>query len=136
MDCNPPSTSVHGDSPGKNTGVDCHALLPGIFPTQGLNPGPCIAGRFFTIWATKNLLCFLPNGFQWYLPTFLYRKYMVVICRFFFLTQMALYCLLCNSFLTEPDTSEIFPCLTHRPIFKMTATEWCSIAIRVYLSTP
>ena len=25
-------------SPGKNTGVDCHALLQGIFPTQGLNP--------------------------------------------------------------------------------------------------
>ena len=30
---------VHGDSPGKNTGVGCHALLQGIFPTQGLNPG-------------------------------------------------------------------------------------------------
>ena len=27
------------DSPGKNTGVHCHALLQGIFPTQGSNPG-------------------------------------------------------------------------------------------------
>ena len=27
------------DSPGKNTRVDSHALLPRIFPTQGLNPG-------------------------------------------------------------------------------------------------
>ena len=27
------------DSPGKNTGVDCHSLLQGIFPTEGLNPG-------------------------------------------------------------------------------------------------
>ena len=27
------------DSPGKNTGVGCHALLQGIFPAQGLNPG-------------------------------------------------------------------------------------------------
>ena len=27
------------DSPGKNTGVGCHALLQGIFPTQGLDPG-------------------------------------------------------------------------------------------------
>ena len=26
------------DSPGKNTGVDCNALLQGIFPTQGSNP--------------------------------------------------------------------------------------------------
>ena len=25
------------DSPGKNTGVGCHALLQGIFQTQGLN---------------------------------------------------------------------------------------------------
>ena len=27
------------DSPGKNTGVGCHALLQGIFPTWGSNPG-------------------------------------------------------------------------------------------------
>ena len=26
------------DSSNKNTGVGCHALLQGIFPTQGLNP--------------------------------------------------------------------------------------------------
>ena len=26
-------------SPGKNTGVGCHAFLQGIFPTQGWNPG-------------------------------------------------------------------------------------------------
>ena len=39
MDCSPPGSSVHGDSPGKNTGVDCHAFLQGIFPTQGYNPG-------------------------------------------------------------------------------------------------
>ena len=35
----PPASSVHGDSPGKNTGVDSHALLQGIFPTQESNPG-------------------------------------------------------------------------------------------------
>ena len=33
-----PGFSVHGDFPGKNTGVGCHALLQGIFPTQGSNP--------------------------------------------------------------------------------------------------
>ena len=27
------------NSPGKNTGVGCHTLFQGIFPTQGLNPG-------------------------------------------------------------------------------------------------
>ena len=39
MDYSPPGSSVHRDSPSKNTGVGCHALLQGIFPTQGLNPG-------------------------------------------------------------------------------------------------
>ena len=39
MNCSPPSSSVQGDSPGKNTGAGCHALLQGIFPTPGLNPG-------------------------------------------------------------------------------------------------
>ena len=37
--CSPPGSSVHGDSPGKNIGVDCHALLQEIFPIQGSNPG-------------------------------------------------------------------------------------------------
>ena len=39
------------DSPGKNTGVGCHALLQGIFPTQGLSPhsllSPALASGFF-----------------------------------------------------------------------------------------
>ena len=39
ISCSPPGSSVHGDSPGKNTGVDCHGFLQGIFPTQGSNPG-------------------------------------------------------------------------------------------------
>ena len=39
MDCSSPlGSSVHGDSPHKNTGVGCHALLHGIFLTQGSNP--------------------------------------------------------------------------------------------------
>ena len=39
MDCSLPGSSVHGASPCKNTRVGCHALLQGIFPTQGSNPG-------------------------------------------------------------------------------------------------
>ena len=97
MDCSPPGSTVHGDSPGKNTRVSCHAFLQGVFPTQGSNPGlphcrqtlycpnhkgsprilewvaypfsrgtfrprsqtgiSCIAGRFFTSWATQEPLC-------------------------------------------------------------------------------
>ena len=96
MDYSPPSSSIHGDSPGKNTGVCFYALLQGIFPTEGSNPGlphckwvlyhlshqgsprilewvaypfssgcsqprnwtgvSCIAGAFFTSWATREAL--------------------------------------------------------------------------------
>ena len=99
MDCSPLGSSVHGGSPGKNTGVGCHVLLQEIFATQGWNPGLahfrqilnhlnhqggprilgwvaypfargsswpgnrtsvfCIAGGFFTSWATRETQSFL-----------------------------------------------------------------------------
>ena len=37
LNCSPPGSSIHGDSPGKYTGVGCHFLLQEIFPTQGSN---------------------------------------------------------------------------------------------------
>ena len=39
MECSLPSSSVHGISTGKNTGVCCRFLLQGVFLTQGSNPG-------------------------------------------------------------------------------------------------
>ena len=50
MYCSPPGSSVHGDSPGKNTGVGCHVLLQGIFPTLGI---------FLTQESNPTLLCLL-----------------------------------------------------------------------------
>ena len=48
------------DSPGKNTGVGCHALHQGIFLTPGVEPlslmCPALAGRFFTTRATREAL--------------------------------------------------------------------------------
>ena len=38
LDCSPPGSSVHEDSPGKNTGVGCHFLL-GDLPNPGIKPG-------------------------------------------------------------------------------------------------
>ena len=58
MDCSPPGSSVHEILQGKNTIVGCYALLRGIFPTQGLNPGSlmfsALASVFFTISATRE----------------------------------------------------------------------------------
>ena len=39
MDYSPPGSSDHGDSPGKNAGVGCHAFFQEIFPTQGSRLG-------------------------------------------------------------------------------------------------
>ena len=38
MDCSPPGSSIHGDSPGKNTEVGCHFLPQEIVSTQWSNP--------------------------------------------------------------------------------------------------
>ena len=40
------------DSPGKDTGLGCHSLLQGIFPTQGSNP--CLL--WFMHWQADSLL--------------------------------------------------------------------------------
>ena len=54
MGCDPPGSSVHRGSPGKNAGVGCHFLLWEIFPTEGLTQVSCVAGRFFILWVTRN----------------------------------------------------------------------------------
>ena len=42
------------DFPGKSTEVGCHCLLQGIFPTRDRTRISCIAGRCFTVWATRK----------------------------------------------------------------------------------
>ena len=46
------------DSPGKNTGVGCHALLQGIFPRiERVSPtSPALASGFFATLATWETL--------------------------------------------------------------------------------
>ena len=92
MDYSLPGSSVHGISKVKNTGVSCHSLLQGIFPTQGLNPGLLHCRlvlyhrttweSFFHQWGP--FIIFLPSvrcpGFFFFLPDFIYYR-----IRFFFL---------------------------------------------------
>ena len=54
MDCSVPGSSVHGDSPVKNTGVGCHALLRGSSESSDWTQISHIAGGFFTVWATRE----------------------------------------------------------------------------------
>ena len=80
MDCSSSGSSLHGDSPDKNTGVCCHALLQGNLPNPGinrLNPGlphlpselpgkEILPGQILKLIRTRNsFLClfhFLPSG--------------------------------------------------------------------------
>ena len=54
VDCSLPGSSVHGDSPGKNTAVGCYALFQGIFPTHRSNPDhlltPGVSPLLHTSW--------------------------------------------------------------------------------------
>ena len=52
MDCSLPGFTVHGDSPGKNTEVGCLSFLQESSQSRDQTQVSCIAGRFFTIWAT------------------------------------------------------------------------------------
>ena len=49
MDCSPQGSSVHGDSPGKNTGVGCHALLQGSVQPRARTHISCIGRQVFLL---------------------------------------------------------------------------------------
>ena len=61
MDCSLPGSSVHGNSPGKNTEVGCHALLQGIFQTQGSNLDIPHCRQILYHWATRKTLELFTN---------------------------------------------------------------------------
>ena len=54
MDCSWPGSSVYGDSPGKNTGVDCKPSSRGYSQSRNWTQVSCIEGGFFTNWATRE----------------------------------------------------------------------------------
>ena len=57
MGCRLPGFSVHGIFPGKNTGVDSHFLLQGIFQTQGSNLSLLSWQADSLNWATREANC-------------------------------------------------------------------------------
>ena len=67
MDCSLPASLVHGDSPGKNTEVVCHAFLQGIFQIQGSNPGlPHCRQIFYHLssWGSPRILVWVAYPFS------------------------------------------------------------------------
>ena len=49
------------NSPGKNTGVDHHSLLQGIFLTQGSNPDLLHRRQIFSYFKKQNFVRWLPS---------------------------------------------------------------------------
>ena len=62
VDHSPPSSCVHGDSPGKNTGMGCHAFLQVIFPTQELNQGLLHCRQIFYQLTYQENPCSIPES--------------------------------------------------------------------------
>ena len=122
VNSSPPGSSVHGDSPGRNTGVGCHALLL----TQGSNP--CLlcllhwqAGFFTTSATWEAPLCCLGFSFcsfWWFYSISIYRwiKWLkpgfdqVAFCLFSPLLLLNWYFLLVSNrpepFCLLPDTTK------------------------------
>ena len=81
MHCDPPGSSVHEDSPGKNIGVGYHALLQGILPTQGSNP--CLL--HFLHWQADSLLLAPPG--KYHVVTIKWSAMIETMCGEFVLLQ-------------------------------------------------
>ena len=62
MDCSRPGSSGLWYSPGKNTEVGCHSLFQGSSWLKDQTQVSCIAGRFITIWATREALIVVDIG--------------------------------------------------------------------------
>ena len=76
MDCSPPGSSIHGIPHDKNTGVGCHFLLQGIFPTQGLNPGLLHCRQtLYRLSHREDLLTTGQTGKSHESPFFIYMSY-------------------------------------------------------------
>ena len=85
MECSLPGSTVHGNSPGKNTGVGCHALLQGTSSQGNELTSPAIAGRFFIILATREA-----QEYWIYMHTYRYRYRYTHISNYTYI-QVTLY---------------------------------------------
>ena len=103
MDCSPAGCSVHGIS-RQNTGLSCHSLFQGIFPTQESNPGlpHCRqilyhlshggSPSIYLCWCKSNCCFAVLNLAVWYWNIFL-NKYGCVM--YHFNAHFSLYLFIC-----------------------------------------
>ena len=88
MDYRLPGSSVHGDSPGKNTGMGCHTLLQGIFPTQGSNPVLLHRRQILYHLSHQGSPFSLLPWNKYFLPVKKWNSHLLSLLFFFYLTFM------------------------------------------------
>ena len=125
MDCSLPGSSVYGDSSGKNTGVGCYALLQGIFPTQGLNPGLPHCRRILYRLSHQGNPSFIPTL---YLPFMIWRLAISVtyemrdICNWKVYSCLIIWRLTICAWVVFPDTEIDWQWVIHTNCFKPPAS--------------
>ena len=103
-DYSPQGSSRPWDSLGKNTGVGCHALLQGIFPTQGLNSHLLHCRQILYCWATREALILYLGSYKCILHCQLICKLSSVTNLFVFLCFLTLQGTLTNILFNSSQT--------------------------------
>ena len=79
-DYSPSGSSVHGDSPGENTGVGCCALLQGDLSNLGIkHRSPTFQGDF-AIWGTREVHVYKYIYMYTYMYTYIYIYFIEQFC--------------------------------------------------------
>ena len=95
MDCSPPGSSFHGDSPGKNTGVGC----------SNWTQVSCISGGLFTVGATREAT---PNPSPRQ-PQIHFLLLSIYLFWIFHIDGIVQYVVLCTSLLSLNLIFKIYP---------------------------
>ena len=98
------------NSPDKNTGVDCHFLLQGIFLTQALNPGLLLCRQILYHLSYRNVLWYQGMSCQ------LKKNFILAISKFATITNYYDYLLLLDGSTDAPQFfQKIFTMYLHYP---------------------
>ena len=113
-------------SPGKNTGMGCHALIHGIFPAQGWNPGLLHCRRILNHLSHQGRPIYFIIGHLVPLSQFCYSfiKNLSILCKYsnllpYFCLSYLIFCLMSMTLIVYPFGVSVACSLwDHRPGIK------------------
>ena len=128
VDYGSPGSSIHGDSPDKNTGVGCHFLLLwGIFPTLGSNP----LLLHIQHWQMDSLLLAPPRK-PWIIQCYIITFFFPIISIFPGVTTCIVSCFVVSFvlfYISNNNQKSWVACfLKYFPPFILWHSEWSEVA--------